>query len=88
MTSGTSLNLNADQNIDENQDDESQEGEKYNDLKNKSKEKDDEIKKLERQYLETVSRLLIMVQLHCEIKTDMYQKFSENGALRNEKKEN
>ena len=28
-----------------------------------------------------------MVQLHCEIKSDMYQKFKENGALRVEKKE-
>ena len=49
---------------------------------------DEEIKQLERKYLETVSRLLIMVQLHCEIKTDMYQKFTGNGALTGEKKEN
>ena len=49
---------------------------------------DEEIKQLERKYLETVSRLLIMIQLHCEIKTDMYQKFTENGALTGEKKEN
>ena len=49
---------------------------------------DEEIKQLERKYLETVSRLLIMVQLHCEIKTDMYQKFRENGVLTGEKKEN
>ena len=27
-----------------------------------------------------------MVQLHCEIKSDMYQKFKENGALRVEKR--
>ena len=49
---------------------------------------DEEIKQLERKYLETVSRLLIMVQLHCEIKTDMYQKFYDSGALREERKEN
>ena len=29
-----------------------------------------------------------MVQVHCEIKTDMYQKFAENGALKDEKKDN
>ena len=29
-----------------------------------------------------------MVQLHCEIKTDMYQKFTENGAIIAEKKGN
>ena len=29
-----------------------------------------------------------MVQSHCEIKTDMYKKFTESGALKEEKKEN
>ena len=39
---------------------------------------------MEKKYLEYI----IMVQTHCEIKTDMYKKFKESGALKEEKKEN
>ena len=61
---------------------------KYNQLKKESQDKDETIKALEKKYLETISRLLIMIQVHCEIKTDMYKKFQESGALKEEKKEN
>ena len=43
---------------------------------------------MEKKYLEYITKLLIMVQTHCEIKTDMYKKFKESGALKEEKKEN
>ena len=58
-------------------------------MKKESIKKDEQLKNLEKKYLELISKLLIMVQVHCEIKTDMYQKFSDVGAFREEeKKEN
>ena len=58
-------------------------------MKNESIRKDEELKKYEKKYLELISKLLIMVQVHCEIKTDMYQKFSDVCTFREEeKKEN
>ena len=74
--------------IEEIPEEDNEEQKKYNELKNESFRKDEEIKKLEKQYLELISKLLIMVQAHCEIKTDMYQKFYDSGALREERKEN
>ena len=60
---------------------------KYNELKKESSDKDEKIKVLEKKYLESISKLLIMIQVHCEIKTDMYKKFAESG-LTEDKKEN
>ena len=68
--------------------DDSKDQEKYNELKKESSDKDEKIKVLEKKYLESISKLLIMIQVHCEIKTDMYKKFKESGALKEEKKEN
>ena len=42
-------------------------------------EKDKEIEKLEKEYLEKIARLLVMTQIHCEIKTDIYNKFDSMG---------
>ena len=81
--SKTIFAINEEENEDDNNDDT-----EYNDLKKESLEKDEKLKALEKEYLETISRLLIMVQVHCEIKTDMYQKFAESGALKDEKKDN
>ena len=72
----------------ENEDGENDDQTKYYQLKRENDEKEEQIKVLEKKYLESITRLLIMVQLHCEIKTDMYQKFRENGVLTGEKKEN
>ena len=59
----------------ENDDDEQK---KYNQLKREKEEKDDKIQELEKKYLESISRLLIMIQVHCEIKADMYNKLKES----------
>ena len=81
--------LNVEDKSEEIPDDENEVQKQYNDLKNESIRKDEELKKYEKKYLELISKLLIMVQVHCEIKTDMYQKFSDVGAFREEeKKEN
>ena len=72
----------------ENEDGENDDQTKYYQLKRESEKKDEEITVLEKKYLEYITKLLIMVQTHCEIKTDMYKKFKESGALKEEKKEN
>ena len=80
--------MKTEDNFDENSEDENDDQANYNKLKKESIDKDEEIKNLEKKYLESITRLLIMVQVHCEIKTDMYKKFKESGALKEEKKEN
>ena len=86
---GKSSILNMEDNDEEIDADDSKDQEKYNELKKESSDKDEKIKVLEKKYLESISKLLIMIQVHCEIKTDMYQKFSDVGAFREEeKKEN
>ena len=63
--------------------------EKYEKEKEELEEKLIQQKKAyqEQKYLESISKLLIMIQVHCEIKTDMYKKFAESG-LTEDKKEN
>ena len=79
--------LNMEDNDEEIDADDSKDQEKYNELKKESNDKDEKIKVLEKKYLESISKLLIMIQVHCEIKTDMYKKFAESG-LTEDKKEN
>ena len=40
---------------------------------------DKEIEELEKAYLKKIARLLVMTQIHCEIKTDIYNKFDAMG---------
>lgn len=49
-------------------------------LKEQSKELDLEFEKLEQEYLAKISKLLIMAQIHCEIKTDINYLFDEMGV--------
>ena len=72
----------------ENEDGENDDQTKYHQLKRENEEKEEKIKVLEKKYLESITRLLIMVQAHCEIKTEMYNKFKETGIIKEEKKEN
>ena len=53
----------------------------YNKLKIENYQKDKKIRELENEYTEKISELLILVQMHCEIKTDMYEKFEEIGEV-------
>ena len=48
-------------------------------LEKEKEEKEEEINKLEKEYLEKIAKLLIMTQIHCEIKTDIYNKFDAMG---------
>ena len=79
----------ASQRIDEesNEDDEGEDDilNQYNKLKQEKFEKEEKIKKLEKDYLKKISELLIMIQVHCEIKDDMYKKF-EASCFREDKK--
>jgi hypothetical protein len=52
---------------------------KIKQLENERDEKDKEIDRLEKEYLEKIARLLVMTQIHCEIKTDIYNKFDKMG---------
>ena len=58
----------------------------YNKLKAEKNEKDDTIRRLEKDYLKKISELLIMIQVHCEVKNEMYEKFKEIGAFKENKK--
>ena len=49
------------------------------DLENKKREKDQEIEDLEKEYLRKIAELLVMTQIHCEIKTDIYNVFDKLG---------
>ena len=39
-----------------------------------------EIEKKEKEYLAKIAKLLVMTQVHCEIKTEINQKFDEMGV--------
>ena len=65
----------------DDQDDENPENKQYNLLKNEKNEKEKKIRDLENQYREKIEELLIMIQIHCEIKTDMHKKMEEAGVL-------
>ena len=82
---GKSSILNMEDNDEEIDADDSKDQEKYNELKKESSDKDEKIKVLEKKYLESISKLLIMIQVHCEIKTDMYKKFAESGLTEDKK---
>ena len=48
-------------------------------LEKEKDKKEEEINRLEKEYLEKIAKLLIMTQIHCEIKTDIYNKFDAMG---------
>lgn len=52
---------------------------KIKELENKKEEKNKEIDRLEKEYLEKIAKLLIMTQIHCEIKNDIYTQFDKMG---------
>ena len=39
-----------------------------------------EIEKKEKEYLAKIAKLLVMTQVHCEIKTEINQKFDDMGV--------
>ena len=53
----------------------------YNSLKREKFEKENKIQKLESEYKEKITELLILAQIHCEIKTDMHIKLNEAGVI-------
>ena len=63
------------------EEDENPDNKEYNDLKRDKFEKEKRIRKLENDYTEKIYELLILVQIHCQIKTDMYNKIKEAGLL-------
>ena len=71
----------ADKGDDENSDDEDNPEKKYNELKKDSIQKDQKIKELENEYFKKISEFLVLIQVHCEIKTNMYLKFKEAGLI-------
>jgi vacuolar-type H+-ATPase subunit I/STV1 len=52
---------------------------RLNELRRKCEEKDKEIDELERKYLAKIVDLLILTQVHCEIKTDINKTFDDLG---------
>ena len=48
-------------------------------LEKEKDKKEEEINRLEKEYLKKIAKLLIMTQIHCEIKTDIYNKFDSMG---------
>ena len=65
---GKSSILNMEDNDEEIDADDSKDQEKYNELKKESSDKDEKIKVLEKKYLESISKLLIMIQLKSQKK--------------------
>ena len=55
----------------------------FESLENTSKDKDKEIESLEKTYLQKIARLLVMTQVHCEIKTDINTEFDKLGLSKN-----
>ena len=49
---------------------------------------DDEIATLEKEYLAKIAKLLVMTQVHCEIKTDIYNEFNRLNLSSNVKEIN
>ena len=55
----------------------------FEELKNNEEEikrLDTEIDNLEKEYLAKIAKLLVMTQVHCEIKTDIYNEFDKAGV--------
>ena len=52
-------------------------------LKQTIKEKNERIDSLEKEYLSKIARLLVMTQIHCEIKTEIYDDFHKCGVGKN-----
>ena len=52
---------------------------KIRELEEEKEKKNQEIERLEKEYLEKIAKLLVMTQIHCEIKTDIYNNFSKMG---------
>lgn len=46
-------------------------------LEGKKKKLDDDIASLEKEYLAKIAKLLVMTQVHCEIKSDIYKIFEK-----------
>ena len=84
--------IESKRNIEESNEDENGSGDEndvqkeYNKLKNEKNEKEKEIQRLEKEYLKKISELLIMIQVHCEIKDEMYKNFKKSGAINDDKK--
>ena len=49
-------------------------------LEERKERLDKEIEDLERDYLAKIAKLLVMTQVHCEIKTDIYNEFDKLGV--------
>ena len=60
--------------------------EEYKDLKNENAQKDKKLRELENTYTEKISELLILIQIHCEIKTEMYMKMEDAGVIKDNNK--
>ena len=54
-------------------------------LKQTIKEKNERIDSLEKEYLSKIAKLLVMTQIHCEIKTEIYDDFHKCGVGKNVK---
>ena len=54
----------------------------YESLKNENTQKDKQLRELENTYTEKISELLILIQIHCEIQTDMYMKMEDAGIIK------
>ena len=52
-------------------------------LNNEIKKMNEEIETLEKDYISKITRLLIMTQIHCEIKTEIYDDFNKCGVGKN-----
>ena len=58
----------------------------YESLKNENTQKDKQLRELENTYTEKISELLILIQIHCEIKTEMYMKMEDAGVIKDNNK--
>ena len=58
----------------------------YESLKNENTQKDKQLRELENTYTEKISELLILIQIHCEIQTDMYMKMEDAGIIKEKNK--
>ena len=52
---------------------------RVSELAEKKEKLDKEKEELEKEYLSLIAKLLVMTQVHCEIKTDMYNEFDKLG---------
>ena len=48
-------------------------------LERKKENLDKEIDDLEKDYLKKIAKLLVMTQVHCEVKTEIYNEFNKLG---------